>query len=188
MKKKKVVKKKKITKIDYLFIGLLVLAIIFSTVMIHSAKVVDVAAYYINMKNVVKEKEFLDSKISLAKEYREDRESGKDEHTIGSMFKIDDDTPYEDSIAFIYNYIDVKTIEVYIRRLLVFGMVSVVLILLSIYIILNKKKYLLLFLFEIIGILICEYVSKSVLFSLSFAYLPILGLAYYLYCLKRKAP
>ena len=187
MKKKKVIKKKKSYKGNYIFLVLLIIAIISSTVMIHCAKVVDVAEYYIRMKDVVKEKEFLDSKTNAAKEYREDREEGKDEHTIGSIFNIDDDTPYEDSIAFIYNYIDAKTIDVYVRRLLIFSLVSVVVIILSIYMILNKRKYLLLFLFEIMGIIVVELLAKSVLFTLSFVYLPILGIAYYLYILKINA-
>ena len=187
MKKKKTIKREKVTKGDYLFLAILVISIIFSTVMIHCAKVVDVAEYYINMKDVIKERDFLDGKIEAAKGYKDDRESGKDMHTIGSIFDIDDDTPYEDSIAYIYNYIDAKTINVYVKRILLFAFVSMVIIVLSLYTILNKRKYILLFLLEIIGIIICEIFSKSMLFTLSFAYLPIIGIAYYFYYNKLRA-
>ena len=169
---------------NYVFLFLLVSFIINSTIMLHSAKVVDVAADYINMKEIVESKEFLESKKQAKKGYEEDRNSGKDEHTLRSIFNIDDDTPYEESIAFIYNYIDVKSIDKYIERLCIFYVISVICILLSVYLIVNKKKYLVFFLFKIIGIVVIEMVAKSSLFSLSFLYLPILGLLYYLYNLK----
>jgi hypothetical protein len=150
----------------------------YSTVLIHSAKVVDVAEYYIKMDEFVESKEFKDAKKEL-KENDEDKDK-----TIGDIFKIDDDTPYYDSIAFIMNYIDAKTIEVYLIRLMIFATVSVILIVLSLYLILNNKKCKLLFIIELIGILVIEYVSKSTLFTASFVYLPVLGSAYYIYKTK----
>jgi hypothetical protein len=85
------------------------------------------------------------------------------------------------------NYIDGITAKVYSRRLCIFYLLSTVTILFSIYLILNRKKYLLLFFGEITAIIVIACIGKSTIFALSFVYLPVLGLLYYLYNLKRNA-
>ena len=170
----------KLSKGDYFFILLLITGVICSTVLIHASKVVDVAAYYIKMDEVVESKDFLDRKTEYVKS-----EDGKS--TLKDFYKIDDDTLYSDSIAFVINYIDGMTAKVYSRRLCIFYLLSTVTILFSIYLILNRKKYLLLFFGEITGIIVITCIGKSTIFALSFVYLPVLGLLYYLYNLKRNA-
>ena len=172
--------KKNCNIVNYVFLLLLVISVFVSTVGIHSAKVVDVAEYFVNMDEVVKSEEYKSMIEEQTKYYEEERAKGN-ESTLGTMFGIDNDVKIEDSFIPIYNYTEVKTINVYIKRLIAFIIISCILIVLTIYITLKNKKYIILFIIEIIGIIALFPISKSNVYPYCFIYLPILGFAYNIY-------
>ncbi|MBR6133144.1 MAG: hypothetical protein IKQ29_00340 [Bacilli bacterium] len=174
-------KKEKCCLGNYLFLMLLVLAIIISTIGIHAAKVVDVAEYFVNMKEISKTDEYKDMVKNLKDNYDEERAKGEEEYTLRSSFGVDSDVKLEDSFLPIYNYAEVRTIDKYIKRVMLFAVVSTIFVFLSVYMILNDKKYLLLFALEILGIIVLFPITKSNIYPLCFLYLPILGIAYWVY-------